>query len=204
MGMVGGLGTPGNPYPHTRHNVGFDVAERLASRLDATAWRDTPLASILTTQLDGEELMLVRPLTYMNESGRAVARLLPPHLPLERLLVVVDDIHLPLGTLRLRPGGSPGGHNGLRSVEAHLGTSAYPRLRIGVGEPPDPAEQVAYVLGRFSPRERAVLEVALERAVDCILCWARQGIGAAMSRYNGPVAPPGAAEGGSETGKRPC
>lgn len=197
MWMVVGLGNPGSRYRQTRHNVGFDVAERLAARLGARAWRDTPLASILTVQLEGEELVLVRPLTYMNESGRAVARLRPPQLPLERLLVVADDIHLPVGTLRLRPSGSPGGHNGLRSVEAHLGTRAYPRLRIGVGEPPDPAYQVAYVLSRFGPRERQVLEVALERAVDAILCWARAGIGPAMSRYNGPVDPPGEAPGGS-------
>lgn len=197
MRMVVGLGNPGNRYRHTRHNVGFDVAERLAARLGARAWRDTPLASILTIDLDGEELVLVRPLTYMNESGRAVARLRPPQLPLERLLVVADDIHLPLGTLRLRPGGSPGGHNGLRSVEAHLGTRSYPRLRLGVGEPPDPAEQVAYVLGRFSPSEQRVLEVALERAVDAILCWARSGMGPAMSRYNGPVTQPGEASGGA-------
>ena len=196
MWMVVGLGNPGSRYRQTRHNVGFEVAERLAARLGARAWRETPLASLVTVRLDGGELLLVRPLTYMNESGRAVARLRPPQLPLDRLLVVVDDIPLPVGTLRLRAGGSAGGHNGLRSVEAHLRTQAYPRLRIGVGAPPDPAEQAAYVLGRFSAAERRLLEPALERAVDAILCWARDGIDRAMSRYNGPAVAPDEGAGG--------
>ncbi|BAS29405.1 aminoacyl-tRNA hydrolase [Limnochorda pilosa] len=187
MRMVVGLGNPGSRYHRTRHNVGFEVVERLASRLGARAWRDARLASTLTADLEGEELLLVRPLTFMNESGRAVARHRPQQLPLERLMLVADDVHLPLGTLRMRAGGSAGGHNGLRSVEAHLGSQAYPRLRVGVGDPGDPGRMVDHVLGRFTAVEWRTLEAALERAVDAILCWARDGIGPAMSRYNGPV-----------------
>lgn len=187
MWMVVGLGNPGSRYVGTRHNVGFEVVERLALRLGARAWRESPLAATLSIGLDDDELLLVRPLTFMNESGRAVARLRPQQLPLDYLMVVADDVHLPVGTLRMRAAGSPGGHKGLRSVEEHLGSRAYPRLRVGVGSPGDPAHLVAHVLGRFAPQDRELLHQALDRAVDAILCWVREGIGPAMSRHNGPV-----------------
>jgi PTH1 family peptidyl-tRNA hydrolase len=186
MKLVVGLGNPGRQYAGTRHNVGFDVLDILAAG---------PAVSSFRERFDGvvaedptEQLLLLKPLTFMNLSGRSVRQLMDFYkLPLEDLLVVCDDFALPLGKLRIRAKGSHGGHNGLRSVQEHLGSAEYSRLRIGVGGPDD--EAVDHVLGKFKPGERAVIADAVARAVDAVLLWARDGVETSMNRFNPDVEP---------------
>lgn len=189
MKIVVGLGNPGSRYAGTRHNVGFAVIDALARAPQTSAFRERFDSLIAERHLQGQTLLLVKPQTFMNLSGRAVRALLDFYkLPPDQLLVVCDDIHLPLGKLRLRPGGSHGGHNGLRDIQQHLGTETYPRLRIGVGEP-QPGQAVDYVLGRFSAGELPVVEQALDRAAAAVECWAASGLQTAMNRFNAPDQP---------------
>lgn len=185
-----GIGNPGEEYAGTRHNVGFDVVERLASRCKVQLERDRRLGARLArcrigTQAHGEDVVLVQPLSYVNLSGPVVAKVaLERQVPPADVLVVVDDYHLPLGELRLRLAGASGGHNGLKSILGSLGTDQFPRLRVGIGEaPPEGASE--YVLQRFRPVERPVMEEARERAADCAEMWAVKGPAAAMNAFNG-------------------
>jgi PTH1 family peptidyl-tRNA hydrolase len=182
MKLVVGLGNPGNKYAHTRHNVGFEVLDYLAAA-QRPPWKSR-LGS-LTTDLveDSIRLLLAKPQGYMNLSGRPVSDLVNFYqLPLDELLVVCDDINLPLGKLRVRARGTHGGHNGLRGIEQHLGTTEYSRLRVGVGSPEE--EAIDHVLGSFRPSEKPVIEDAVARATQATLYWAHNGVQACMNRYN--------------------
>lgn len=186
MKIVVGLGNPGSRYCGTRHNVGFEVIDTLARHPSVNAFREKFESLVAEGRVDDETLLLVKPQTYMNLSGRAVRALLDFYkLSPQQLLVVCDDIHLPLGKLRLRARGSHGGHNGLRDIQLHLGTEEYPRLRLGVGEPAI-GEAVDHVLGRFRASEQPIITEAILRAAQAVECWALQGIEAAMNRFNAP------------------
>lgn len=183
MRAVIGLGNPGRQYAGTRHNVGFEVIDRLAREWHAARCRSKFQAELAEVRDGQEVILLAKPQTFMNLSGRSVRSLVDYYrLELDRLLVVCDDMNLPLGKLRFRAKGSHGGHNGLRDIEKHLGTNAYPRLRIGVGSPQ--GDPVDYVLGRFRASERPVIEEAIERAAEAVAVWWRDGIQTCMNRYN--------------------
>jgi PTH1 family peptidyl-tRNA hydrolase len=181
--VVVGLGNPGSRYHGTRHNVGFAVVDGLASSPTAGRFQSRFSASVCELFEDGRKVLLVKPETFMNLSGRCVREVLDFY-QLERsaLLVVCDDINLPLGKLRARSRGTHGGHNGLRNIQQHLGSTEYARLRIGVDTPREDA--VDHVLGRFRPAERSVIEDALARAIQAVSLWVSQGIEAVMNRYN--------------------
>ena len=183
--VVVGLGNPGSRYENTRHNIGWMVLDRLAERHGAAGRaRERDAAASARGRLDDDELLLVKPLTYMNESGLAVRKVLArERAPLGQMLVVVDDMDLPFGRLRLKARGSAGGHNGLRSIIGEMGTEAFARLRVGIGAPKGAA--IAHVLGDFEHAEQAHLELILDAAADAVESWARRGPEAAANRWNG-------------------
>jgi PTH1 family peptidyl-tRNA hydrolase len=184
MKVIVGLGNPGPRYAGTRHNVGFDVVDLLAAGVGTSPFRSRFQAQVAEFADGAETVLLVKPETFMNLSGQSVRQTLDFYKqPVEELLVVCDDIALPLGKLRVRMQGTHGGHNGLRDIQAHLGTTTYSRLRIGVGAPDEDA--VDHVLGRFRPTERAAVTEAIARAAEAALVWARLGTTECMNRYNG-------------------
>jgi PTH1 family peptidyl-tRNA hydrolase len=191
--FIAGLGNPGTEYAATRHNIGFVLADRLAARWRA-AWslEKKFQARLARAELDGRKVILGQPQTFMNDSGAAVGAVGRFYqLPAERILIVVDDADLPLGKLRLRPDGSSGGHHGLESIEAALGTRGYPRLRLGIGRRAEDDRQIAhYVLDRFEAAERKAMEEVLDRAVQQVECWLSAGINEAMNKFNGAVTAP--------------
>lgn len=189
MKVIVGLGNPGPKYRGTRHNVGFDVIEYLAMGPGGGPFRSRFQAQVGELNENGRAILLVRPDTFMNLSGQSVRQLVDFYkLPLEDLLIVCDDINLPLGKLRVRAKGSHGGHNGLRNIQEHLGTQDYARLRIGVDAPnlKDDEGTIDHVLGRFRPSERATIEDAIQKAALAALLWAKEGIAVCMNRTNGP------------------
>ena len=204
MKVVVGLGNPGSSYAGTRHNVGWLVLDRLAER---AGWsgrgRQRDQANVVMGRYDGLDLTLVKPLTYMNDSGAAVRRVLArEHVKLEDLLIVADDFALPFGKLRFREAGSHGGHNGLRSIIEELGTEKFSRLRVGIGDPVRNARD--HVLSRFEPDEAQRLDELLDAAADGVEAWARDGTSKAANRYNtfqlreadtDRLAPPGEVDG---------
>ena len=182
--VVVGLGNPGSQYAGTRHNVGWLVMDRLAER---AGWdgrgRQRDSSNVVGGRYRGLDLTLVKPLTYMNESGLAVRKVIArEHAPLGDLLVVADDFALPFGKLRFREGGGPGGHNGLRSIIDELGTEKFSRLRVGIGEPDRTATD--HVLSRFAPDEQQRLDELLDAASDAVEAWARDGTNKAANRFN--------------------
>lgn len=183
--LVVGLGNPGREYRANRHNVGFMTLDRLAQRMGLAFTRRQGDALYAAGPLAGVPLVLAKPQSYMNLSGRPVAALLKFHaIPLERLLVIFDDLDLPLGTLRLRPEGGTAGHRGLESIVVTLGTQAFPRLRFGIGRPPGRMDGAAYVLQDFGEDEAPLVEATLDRAADAVEVFANEGIAAAMNRFN--------------------
>ncbi len=185
MQIIAGLGNPGAKYAGNRHNIGFMALDAIHRKNPFSPWSKKFKAEISEGELAGEKVLLVKPQTFMNLSGRPVRQVTDFYqVPLENVLVVCDDINLPLGRLRFRARGTHGGHNGLRDIQNHVGTTEYPRLRIGVGAP-DEKETVDHVLGRFRPSEAPVIEEALEKAVQAVDLWIRQGIQECMNRYNG-------------------
>lgn len=192
LALIVGLGNPGPEYRNTRHNAGFLLAELLSQRWE-TSWRLEKkfFAEIAESRFAGRRVVLCRPQTFMNISGKAVGPVSSFYkIPPEQVLVLVDDADLPLGTLRLRPEGSPGGHHGLESVEQSLGTRAYPRLKVGIARPEQSRRDIAgHVLGEFSSAEQPVWQQVLSRAAQQVECWVTDGIGVAMNRFNGSVAP---------------
>jgi len=182
--VIVGLGNPGRQYHGTRHNVGYAVVDLLAESPHAGRFQSRFQAQVAELVEEGLKLLLVKPETYMNLSGRSVRQLLDFYqLPVEDLLVVCDDINLPLGKLRARARGTHGGHNGLRDIQNHLGTTEYARLRLGVGAPPEEGA-VDYVLGRFRSSERDVIDEAIRTAAQAVIVWANRGIDACMNEFN--------------------
>lgn len=191
MYLIVGLGNPGAEYAGTRHNAGFLLVERLAARwrADWTAERKFA-ARVARAEFAGRKVLLVEPQTYMNLSGEAVGAVMKFYqLPANRLVVVVDDADLPVGELRLRPGGGAGGHHGLESVTAHLGTPEYARLRLGIGRRDGLRRITGHVLGKISPDELVVMEQVWDRATAQLECWISAGLPKAMSQFNGAVGP---------------
>ena len=191
MHLIVGLGNPGADYAKTRHNAGYLLVEKLAAQWQA-GWNNERkfVARMAKADHSGKKILLCEPQTFMNLSGEAVAAVQQFYqLPLENILVVVDDADLPLGEIRLRPGGGSGGHHGLESVAQHLGSKAYARLRIGIGRKHEARQITGHVLGKFSADENALLEKVLERAAGQIECWLTAGLQKAMSQFNGAVSP---------------
>ena len=191
--LIVGLGNPGREYAGTRHNAGFMAADVVAQRLRLN-WRDEKKFSSQTAKLDGHgrRLIVCKPQTFMNVSGEAAGPLAGFYkISPARILVLVDDADLPLGEIRMRARGSSGGHHGLESIEEHLGSRDFPRIRIGIGRVDQAARQIAgYVLGQFSDDDRAVLKEVLERVADQVDCWLASGIEMAMNRFNGTLKRP--------------
>lgn len=196
MKVVLGLGNPGREYEQTRHNVGWWVLDHLADVWRLDGWRRDGETLTLGGVVAGQQVRLVKPLTYMNLSGQVLRPYLrrPAWSAASDLMVVVDEVQLPVGTYRLRARGSAGGHNGLRDVERALGTQEYPRLRIGVG-PADPRRRIGdladYVLSRFGKDEREVVLSLMPRIQDAIEIWLREGILKAMNAHNASARAPG-------------
>ena len=181
------LGNPGDQYDNTRHNVGFMVADQLGERyrLPIQKLKFKALTNVFT--ISGEKVLVMKPVTYMNLSGEAVgeaARFFK--IPADHVLVLSDDVSLPVGKLRVRRGGSAGGHHGLKNIIQHLGTDQFPRIKVGVGEKPHPDYDMAdWVLGKFQGEDRKVISAAVGRAADAVECYIRQGAEKTMSRFNG-------------------
>lgn len=184
--MICGLGNPGPEYDATRHNVGWWLIDRLSREWGLGPFRRSGPALATGGPVGDHDVLLLKPVTFMNRSGAALAPLrLEPSVDVTRdLLVAVDDVALDVGRVRLRPSGSPGGHNGLRSVEAALGTQEYARLRVGVGAPPEGVPMVDWVLSELGPEEEGKVMDLLPELVDAVRAWMEDGIEAAMSRYN--------------------
>lgn len=188
--LIVGLGNVGSEYEGTRHNIGFMVVDKMVQQArekeQNAVWKLERRAYRTEVREKGRTLVLIKPTTFMNLSGEAVRYWLQQEkVPVENLLVVVDDIALPLGTLRMKKQGSGGGHNGLGNIEQMLGHTNYCRLRIGVGNNFSRGRQVDYVLGKFGAEELAELEPKLEKAADAVRCFATQGPDRAMNLYNG-------------------
>ena len=184
-----GLGNPGAEYARTRHNAGFLVVEELVRRGSAS-WTFEKKFDVRLARRDfGErKVLLAEPQTFMNASGEAVGALLSFYrVPISQLLVIVDDADLPLGEIRLRPKGSSGGHHGLESIEQHVGSQDFARLRVGIGRRDGQRQITNYVLGKFSAEESKLLETVLQRAADQAECWVAEGVEQAMNRFNGVV-----------------
>ena len=180
------LGTPGRQYEGTRHNIGFMAADELARREGIKINRLRYRALTGELRLGGQRVLVLKPQTFMNLSGEAVKLAggfykIPP----DHVLVISDDVSLPLGKLRVRSGGSAGGHNGLKNIIAHLGTDQFPRVKVGVGAPAHPDhEMVDWVIGSFSPAEKKVVEEAVSRAVDAAVCVMERGVAEAQNKFN--------------------
>jgi PTH1 family peptidyl-tRNA hydrolase len=191
MHLIVGLGNPGADYARTRHNAGFILVERLAEQWKS-GWTNERrfFCRLARAEHGGRKVLLCEPQTFMNLSGEAVGALVKYYqLSLAKVLIVVDDADLPLGEIRLRPGGGSGGHHGLESVAQHLGSRDYARLRVGIGRKDEARQIIGHVLGKFADDERAVLEKVLERAAGQIECWLSAGLQKAMSQFNGAVSP---------------
>lgn len=187
--LIVGLGNPGAEYAGTRHNAGFQTVEWLAERHRAIWTLEKKFhARVARAELNGKRVLLCQPQTFMNLSGEAVGALVNfYHTAVANVLVVVDDADLPMGEIRMRSGGSSGGHHGLESVEQHLGTREYARLRIGIGRTDGAREITGHVLGKFNQAESALMEKVLMAAGSQAECWLRDGIQTAMNQFNGVV-----------------
>ena len=181
-----GLGNPGREYRDNRHNIGFMLIDRLAVRLNARGMNLQSKAIVIGALYEGRKLILAKPQTYMNLSGGAVQGLLHFYkIPPENLIVAHDDLDLPLGTIRIRPGGGAGGQRGMASTIERLGTQDFPRLRLGIGRPPGRMDAAAYVLQDFSRADLLIVSETLDRAADAVLTFVTDGLDKAMNKYNG-------------------
>jgi peptidyl-tRNA hydrolase, PTH1 family len=198
MKLIVGLGNPGRQYVGTRHNIGFEAVEALARRLglvekpeefdsQARSRFDSLALGGMATLPSGQsqKVLLLKPMTYMNLSGRAVSAARSFYqIDTPDIMVVLDEMALPAGRIRLRPGGSDGGHNGLRDIQRMLGTSRYPRLRLGIDPPPPFIPGRDYVLGKYTPEQRSAVDQAIGRAASALIVWMDNGIEAAMNQFN--------------------
>lgn len=185
--IIVGLGNPGRQYANTRHNAGWMVIDEIAKRAGATGSRHRLHAEIMEARYKGYRVVLAKPQTYMNDSGKSVRELLNWYkASTDDLLVIMDELDLPFGRLRLRPDGSAGGHNGLKSVIRETGTSDFPRLRIGIGRPEQAGKQaIGHVLSTFSPEEQALLNSVITAAADTVDGWLEDGLLVTMNAING-------------------
>ncbi len=182
--LIVGLGNIGKAYERTRHNIGFAVVDHLAEQ-DKVDFVVERLGSLAYLRHQGRHIYLLKPSTYMNESGKAIRYWLQKlSIPKSRSLVITDDLHLPLGKLRIRPKGGAGGHNGLKDINERLGTALYPRIRLGIGNDFPVGAQNDYVLGKFSPAEMEVVTPAIILAGEATLAFCTQGLVMTMNRYN--------------------
>ena len=187
MRAIVGLGNPGPEYDGTRHNAGFWLADHLARRWDLGAFKRGTQARTAVGRRQGEDVVLVKPTTYMNRSGAALAplRSVPGFDPARDLLVLVDDFHLDAGRFRLRPGGSAAGHNGMKSIEGTLRSQQYARLRIGIGPlPPGTQDTADFVLAPYAREERELIAGLMDPMAEAVEVWISEGIEAAMNRFN--------------------
>lgn len=201
MKLIAGLGNPGSTYAHTRHNVGFMVLDRLSKELSCGSEKKQGQSLVMQGNFKGERVILVKPQTYMNLSGNAIWEMINFYKDgVEDMIVVHDDLDLPLGRLRFKMGGGAGGHNGLKSITQRLGSDQYERLKIGIGRPPEFMKTEAYVLQGFTLEERQTLDKMLDLACEGLLYWLEEGCVPAMNKFNacdlvpGPAEEPGSAE----------
>jgi peptidyl-tRNA hydrolase, PTH1 family len=181
-----GLGNPGREYKDNRHNIGFMLIDRLAVRLNARGMKLQSKAIVTSGLYEERKLILAKPQTYMNLSGQSVQGLLNFYkIPAENLMVAHDDLDIPLGTIRIRPGGGAGGQRGMASTIERLGTKDFPRLRLGIGRPPGRMDPAAYVLQDFSKADLLIVSETLDRAADAVLTFVTEGLNKAMNKFNG-------------------
>lgn len=186
MFVIAGLGNPGAQYHLSRHNVGFDTIDFLAAQYRLANFRAKHGALVSEGMIQGRKVMLVKPQSYMNNSGEPIKAILDYYrVDLERFIVVYDDIDLDIGKLRIRQKGGAGTHNGMRSVIMNLGAEGFPRVRIGIGRPPEGMDLVAFVLSRFSSEERQLVNTAVEKASLALATFVCASIETAMEKYNG-------------------
>lgn len=182
--LIAGLGNIGSEYDGTRHNIGFDIADVLVIKHNST-FKNDRLADKADVKWKGRNLVVIKPTTYMNLSGKAVKYWMDKEkIPVENVLVIVDELALPVGTLRMKGSGSDGGHNGLKSIQEHLQTSKYPRLRFGVGNDFPKGRQVEYVLGKWSPDDMTVLKEKIMKSTEMIESFVFRGIQQTMNNFN--------------------
>ena len=188
--LLVGLGNPGREYRDSRHNVGFMLVDRIAVRLGARGMKVQSKAIVMNARYEDRKLILAKPQTYMNLSGQSVQGLIHFYkLPLTNVLIAYDDLDIPFGTIRIRPGGGPGGQRGMASTIEQLGTNDFPRLRIGIGRPPGRMDPAAYILQDFTRAEMKILSEILDRAADAALEFVVSGLDKAMNKYNGSIEP---------------
>jgi PTH1 family peptidyl-tRNA hydrolase len=186
--MIVGLGNPGRGYAKNRHNIGYRCVERLARRHDLCFDKRQGNARLALGWIRGQAVVLAKPQTFMNDSGRAVGAVSRFYkVPMGRLLVIYDELDIPLGTVRLRASGGSGGHGGMRSLIQHLGGQGFPRVRVGIGRPPGRMDPADFVLQDLSAKELEVMEEVCAWVVEAAECWLTDGIEIAMTRYNGEV-----------------
>ena len=185
MKLIVGLGNPGREYEHTKHNIGFEVVDLFCREVCAGKSKRQDFSIVAEGRLGTEDLILAKPQTYMNSSGTAAKALISRYdIPTESLYVIYDDFNLDLGTLRIRQRGSAGGHKGVKSIINSLGSQSFPRLRIGIGEPPQGDDIVNYVLSGFSSQEREQIDQAEQLALEALEIMIRDGIDSAMNIFN--------------------
>ena len=183
--MIAGLGNPGAEYAQTKHNVGFMLVDALADRLNAPAWKEDFFSAVTEVRIGGEKVFLVKPLTYMNNSGEAVGPMLSYYkMTADDLTVVHDDMDIPAGTVRIRKKGSSGGHNGIKSIIAHVGGEDFARVRIGVGRPPAGWTVINHVLAPFLAEDAPKIREAIGYLLPAVECIVTDGVDLAMNRYN--------------------
>jgi peptidyl-tRNA hydrolase, PTH1 family len=186
--LIVGLGNPGREYKKNRHNVGFQTVDHFAARHGLEFTRQQSNAVIASGNIGGQAVTLAKPMTFMNRSGGPVSALMRFYkIEPEQLLVIVDDLDLPIGTVRLKPEGGSGGQNGMKDIIARLSTQNFARMRIGIGRPPGRMDSAAYVLQDFSADQQSIIDITYQRANDAIETWLREGIVLAMSRHNAPA-----------------
>lgn len=183
--LIVGLGNIGAEYVNTRHNIGFKVVDHLA-KLESVSFETVKLGALAECKIKGRTLLLLKPNTYMNLSGKAVQYWMEKEkIAKENVLVITDDLNLPFGTIRIKPKGSDGGHNGLKSIQQTLNTSDYPRFRFGISDEFKKGKQVDYVLGEWDDQEKTALPERLEKSAEAVKSFALAGLGNTMSEFNG-------------------
>ena len=185
MKIIAGLGNPGAEYAHTKHNVGFILVDVLAEKLGAASWKEDFFSALTEVRIGGEKVFLVKPLTYMNNSGEALGPMLSYYkLDVDDLVVVHDDMDIPAGMVRIRRKGSSGGHNGIKSIIAHVGSEDFARVRIGIGRPPAGWTVIHHVLAPFSTEDAPKIRAAIDYLLPAVESIVTDGVDFAMNRYN--------------------